>query len=213
MLSGPGSGTGCGADVPKKSVDASCGSAAEPPDPRPVGLGAGHAVTFQWVEVLGPLTSGQDLTTDQAAAAMTDILSGNATSAQIAAFIVALRIKGETVEEMAGLVTAMQDACESVTLASLDAVIDTCGTGGDRSHSINVSTIAAFVVAGAGARVCKHGNRAASSACGSADLLEALGVTIDLPPEAVARCVEEAGIGFCFAPRLPPALRPAVAAP
>src|SRR5437763_1206490 len=88
MLSGPGSGTGCGADVPKKSVDASCGSAAEPPDPRPVGLGAGHAVTFQWVEVLGPLTSGQDLTTDQAAAAMTDILSGNATSAQIAAVIV-----------------------------------------------------------------------------------------------------------------------------
>ena len=89
-------------------------------------------------------------------------------------------------------------------------VVDTCGTGGDRSHSINVSTIAAIVVAGAGVKVCKHGNRAASSACGSADLLEALGVTIDLEPAAVARCVEEAGIGFCFAPRFHPAMRHAI---
>jgi anthranilate phosphoribosyltransferase len=202
MLSGPGSGTGCGADVPKKSVDASCGSAAEPPDPSSVA-----AVTFQWVEVLGPLTSGNDLTTDQAAAAMTDILRGNATSAQIAAFIVALRIKGETVEEMAGLVAAMEDASERVTLSSLDGVIDTCGTGGDRSHSINVSTIAAFAVAGAGAKVCKHGNRAASSSCGSADLLEGLGVALDVTPEGIARCVDEAGIAFCFAPRFHPSMR------
>jgi anthranilate phosphoribosyltransferase len=164
-------------------------------------------VTFQWVEVLGPLTAGADLTTEQAAAAMADILDGNATSAQIAAFIVALRIKGETVEEMAGLVQAMQDACEPVTLGQLDGVIDTCGTGGDRSHSINVSTIAAFAVAGAGAKVCKHGNRAASSSCGSADLLEGLGVALDVTSEGIARCVDEAGIAFCFAPRFHPAMR------
>src|SRR3954462_4070465 len=167
-------------------------------------------MTFQWVEVLGPLTAGSDLTNEQAAAAMADILEGNATSAQIAAFIVALRIKGETVEEMAGLVEAMQDACEPVTLAQLDGVIDTCGTGGDRSHSINVSTIAAFAVAGAGAKVCKHGNRAASSASGSADVLEALGVVIDLGPEGVARCVRDAGMGFCFAPRYHAASRHAI---
>ena len=164
-------------------------------------------MTFQWVGVLGPLTSGENLSTEQAAEAMTDILSGNATSAQIAAFIVALRIKGETIDEMAGLVAAMQDACESVTLPNLEAVIDTCGTGGDRSHSINVSTIAAFAVAGAGAKVCKHGNRAASSSCGSADLLEGLGVALDVTPDGIARCVEEAGIAFCFAPRFHPAMR------
>ena len=164
-------------------------------------------MTFQWVEVLGPLTAGSDLTTEQAAAAMADILEGNATSAQIAAFIVALRIKGETVEEMAGLVEAMEDACEPVTLSHLEGVIDTCGTGGDRSHSINVSTIAAFAVAGAGAKVCKHGNRAASSSCGSADLLEGLGVALDVTPEGIARCVEEAGMAFCFAPRFHPAMR------
>src|SRR5205085_10990893 len=116
----------------------------------------------------------------------------------------------ETIEEMAGLLAAMQDASETVTLADLDEVIDTCGTGGDRSNSINVSTIAALVVAGAGARVCKHGNRAASSATGSADLLGALGVAIALGPAGVARCVAEAGMGFCFAPRYHAASRYAV---
>lgn len=160
-----------------------------------------------WPGVLGPLTSGEDLTTEQAAAAMTEILSGDATASQIAGFIVALRMKGETIDEMAGLLAAMQDASELVRLNDLDGVIDTCGTGGDRSHSINVSTIAAFVVAGAGAKVCKHGNRAASSACGSADVLEALGVVIELDPAGVARCVEKAGIGFCFARRFHPAMR------
>jgi anthranilate phosphoribosyltransferase len=138
---------------------------------------------------------------------MREILAGEASPAQIAGFIVALRMKGETVDEMAGLLSAMQDASELVPLSSLDGVIDTCGTGGDRSHSINVSTIAAFVVAGAGAKVCKHGNRAASSACGSADVLEGLGVAIEIEPAAVARCVEEAGIGFCFARRFHPAMR------
>ena len=162
-----------------------------------------------WPAVLGPLTSGSDLTSTQARAAMAEILEGLATPAQIAGFVVALRMKGETVAELAGLLGAMVDAAERVPLPP-DGLVDTCGTGGDRSHTINVSTIAALVVAGAGGRVCKHGNRAASSASGSADVLEALGVVIDLGPDGVARCVEEAGIGFCFAPRFHPAMRHAV---
>ena len=165
-----------------------------------------------WPSVLGPLSAGDSLTAAQARAAMAEILAGDATPAQIAAFAVALRIKGETVDEMSGLVSAMLDFADPVPLSAdtAAAVIDTCGTGGDRSGSINISTIAAFVAAGAGARVCKHGNRAASSKAGSADVLEALGVVIDLGPEAVARCVEEARMGFCFAARFHAALRHAV---
>jgi anthranilate phosphoribosyltransferase len=163
-----------------------------------------------WPAVLGPLTARRDISADDARAAMAEILEGAATPAQIAAFIVALRMKGETVEELTGLLAAMLDASERVPLDDVTGIIDTCGTGGDRSHTINVSTISALVVAGAGVKVCKHGNRAASSACGSADLLEALGVTIDLPPEGVARCVTDAGIGFCFAPRFHPAMRHAI---
>jgi anthranilate phosphoribosyltransferase len=163
-----------------------------------------------WPAVLGPLTAGDDIAAEHATAAMSEILAGNATPAQIAGFIVALRMKGETVDEIVGLLAAMHAAAESVPLADVSGVVDTCGTGGDRSHSINVSTIAAIVVAGTGVKVCKHGNRAASSACGSADLLEALGVTIDLGPTEVARCIEEAGIGFCFAPRFHPAMRHAI---
>jgi anthranilate phosphoribosyltransferase len=163
-----------------------------------------------WSAVLGPLTQSLDLSAEQARAAMGEILAGAASSAQIAGFIVALRMKGETVEELAGLLEAMGDAAERVPLASVDGVVDIVGTGGDRSHSVNVSTMAAVVVAGAGVRVCKHGNRAASSRCGSADLLEALGVNLELSPAAVARCVEEAGIGFCFAPRFHPAMRHAI---
>jgi anthranilate phosphoribosyltransferase len=159
-----------------------------------------------WPAVLGPLTARQDLTGATTAAAMASILAGEATPAQIAGFIVALRMKGETVEELSGLLRSMLDASEVVELPSTD-VIDIVGTGGDRHHSINVSTLAALVVAGAGGRVCKHGNRAASSSCGSADLLEALGVVIELGPEGVARCVERAGIGFCFAPRFHPSMR------
>jgi anthranilate phosphoribosyltransferase len=138
---------------------------------------------------------------------MAEILDGAATPAQIAGFIVALRMKGETVDELGGLVDAMLAAAERVTLAPDEPVVDIVGTGGDRAHTINVSTLSALVVAGAGGRVCKHGNRAASSATGSADLLEALGVRIDCGPEEVARCVAEAGIGFCFAPRFHPAMR------
>src|SRR5262245_19223521 len=160
-----------------------------------------------WPAILGTLAARRDLTTDQARAAMTEILDGAATPAQIAGFIVALRMKGETVDELGGLVDAMLAAAERVTLASDEPVVDIVGTGGDRAHTINVSTLSALVVAGAGGRVCKHGNRAASSATGSADLLEALGVRIDCGPAEVARCVAEAGIGFCFAPRFHPAMR------
>ena len=160
-----------------------------------------------WPAILGDLTSGRDLTVDQARAAMAEILDGAATPAQVAGFIVALRMKGETVDELTGLVDAMLAAAERVTLPDPGAVVDVVGTGGDRAHTINVSTLAALVVAGAGGRVCKHGNRAASSATGAADLLEALGVRIDCGPDEVARCVADAGIGFCFAPRFHSAMR------
>jgi len=171
---------------------------------------AGHPTLAElggWAQVLGALTQRRDLTPIEARAAMDEILAGSASPAQIAGFIVALRMKGETTSEMGGLLDAMLAVAERVPLASLDGVVDIVGTGGDRSHSINVSTLAAIVVAGAGGRVCKHGNRAASSSCGSADLLEGLGVVIDLGPEGVARCVDEAGIGFCFAPRFHSSMR------
>jgi len=162
-----------------------------------------------WPFVLGRLSSRSDLTAAEAGAAFADVFEGNAAPSQLAAFIFGLRCKGETVEEMTGLVRAMIAAAELVPLAPALAaqVVDTCGTGGDRSGTINVSTIAAFVVAGAGVPVCKHGNRAASSKAGSADVLEALGVAINLGPAQVAACVEGAGIGFCFAPRFHPAMR------
>ncbi len=165
-----------------------------------------------WKAVLGPLCANEDLTSLQAGAAMAEILEGDASPAQIAGLAIALRMKGETVEEMAGLVATMLDFAARVPLSpsTTGRVIDTCGTGGDRSGTINVSTIAALVAAGAGAPVCKHGGRAASSHAGSADVLETLGVVIDLGPEGVARCVEEVGMGFCFAARFHPAMRHAV---
>jgi anthranilate phosphoribosyltransferase len=162
-----------------------------------------------WPAVLNALVARHDLPAVQARAAMAEILEGNATPAQLAGFVVALRMKGETVEELTGLLDAMLEVAVVVPLSAprRAAAVDVVGTGGDRSHSINVSTLASFVIAGAGVPVCKHGNRAASSRCGSADLLEALGVALDLAPDGVARCVEEAGIGFCLAPRFHPALR------
>lgn len=170
-----------------------------------------RAVTFEslggWPGVLGILTGGGNLDRQTAETAMAEILDGNATPVQIAGFIVALRMKGETVEELTGLVAAMQERSGVVTLKNPDGVIDLVGTGGDRSHSINVSTLAALTVVGAGGRVCKHGNRAASSACGTADLLEALDVAFDLGPEGVARCVDNVNFGFCFAPRFHGAMR------
>jgi anthranilate phosphoribosyltransferase len=136
---------------------------------------------------------------------MERIMCGEATPAQFGAFVAALRAKGESVDEIAGFVKTMRGLGLQVPVDP--PVVDTCGTGGDRASTINASTIAAFVVAGAGGRVAKHGNRAASSACGSADLLEALGVTINLGPQAVATCIEEVGMGFCFAPVFHPSMR------
>lgn len=160
-----------------------------------------------WPVVLGSLMDGVTLTRDEARATMAEILDGAASPAQIAAYVVALRMKGETVEELVGMVDAMLAASTRVEIDTDGPVVDLVGTGGDRAHTINVSTISALVVAGAGAKVCKHGGQAASSACGSADLLEALGVAIGLGPVGVARCVELAGMGFCFAPRYHPAMR------
>jgi anthranilate phosphoribosyltransferase len=158
-----------------------------------------------WPGVLGRLFARGDLTGQDAAAAFEEILAGRASPVQTAAFAAALRTKGETVDELTGFVTAMRSYGETV-LVPADA-IDTCGTGGDRSGTINVSTLAALVAVGAGATVCKHGGRAASSKAGSADVLEALGVVVDLGPEGVQRCLAEARIGFCLAVRYHPAMR------
>jgi anthranilate phosphoribosyltransferase len=160
---------------------------------------------FTWPAVLARLLKREDLTEAEAAAAMAAVLSGEATPAQIAAFAVGLRIKGETVTEMTGLVRAMLAAATPIQVEG--PLVDVVGTGGDRAGTFNVSTLAAIVVAGAGQRVAKHGNRAASSRCGSADLLEAFGVVIGLPPEGVAACIDQVGIGFCFAPVFHPAMR------
>jgi anthranilate phosphoribosyltransferase len=162
-----------------------------------------------WPGLLTELLAGRDLTAEQARMAMANILGGRATAAQLIGFVVALRAKGETADELSGLLDAVLAAAEIVPLDDdLRArAIDVVGTGGDRSHSINVSTMAALVVAGAGVPVCKHGARGASSQCGTADVLEELGVAIELSPAGVQRCIEAAGIGFCFAPRFHPAFR------
>ncbi len=160
-------------------------------------------------EALETVVNGRSLTFEQAAAVMEEIMTGEATPAQIASFVTALRIKGETVDEIAGLATVMQARATPVRVTP--PVVDTCGTGGDGSSSFNISTTAAFIVAGAGLKVAKHGNRAMSSHCGSADVLEALGVRIELDAEAVAQCVETIGIGFMFAPNFHPAMKYAAA--
>lgn len=160
---------------------------------------------FSWPAVLMPLSRGEALTREAAHAAMSEIMAGSASPAQIAAFIVALRMKGETTEEMTGLVAAMREASVKVDIGA--EVVDIVGTGGDRSGTFNVSTTAAFVAAGAGAKVAKHGNRSASSQCGSADVLEGLGVVIDLAPEDTATLVREEGFGFFFARSYHPAMR------
>jgi len=162
-----------------------------------------------WPALLTDLLERRDLPAAHARAAMATILAGEATSAQLIGFIVALRAKGETPEEISGLLDAVLSAATIVELPDdvRDRAVDIVGTGGDRSASINVSTMASLVVAGAGVPVCKHGARAASSKCGTADVLEALGVAVELPPEGVLRCVLEAGMGFCHAPRYHPAFR------
>src|SRR5947209_4787486 len=156
-------------------------------------------------QALGAVASGCTLTRAEAEGAMTSVMQGEATPAQLGALLAALAVRGETVDEIAGFAAAMRAASIRVEIPA--GAIDTCGTGGDRSGTFNISTVAAIVAAAAGARVAKHGNRAASSACGSADVLEALGVKIDLGPESVTACVGEVGVGFMFAPRFHPAMR------
>ncbi|MEU5829011.1 anthranilate phosphoribosyltransferase [Micromonospora tulbaghiae] len=162
-----------------------------------------------WPLLLNALLRGEELSTADTAWAMGEIMAGSATPAQIAGFAVALRTKGETPAELGGLVEAMLTRAVPVHLPEdvRTTALDVVGTGGDLAHTVNISTMAALVVAGAGVRVVKHGNRAASSSCGTADVLEQLGVPLDLAPEQVARCVTEAGIGFCFAARFHPGMR------
>jgi anthranilate phosphoribosyltransferase len=165
--------------------------------------------THSWPGLLTALLRRENLDADATAWAMGEIMRGEATPAQVAGFVVALRAKGETVDEVEGLVRAMYEHVTPITITGRS--VDVVGTGGDRAQTVNISTMAAIVAAGAGARVVKHGNRAASSACGAADLLEELGIRLDLPPDDVARMVDEVGITFCFAPLFHPALRFAAA--
>ncbi len=156
-------------------------------------------------EAIETLISGQSLSFSQAETVMEEIMTGQATPSQLGAFLTALRLKGENADEIAGLATVMRS--KSLHVTGHDRLIDTCGTGGDGASTFNISTAAAFVAAGAGLKVAKHGNRAMSSQCGSADVLEALGVKIDLGPESVSRCLDKVGIGFMFAPVFHPAMK------
>ena len=168
-------------------------------------------------EAVRTLVDRRDLTRIEAAAAMEAIMSGAATSAQIAAFLTALRMKGETVEELIGFAQVMRQKAAKIrtrgeevaalTGTDREMLIDTCGTGGDATGTFNVSTATAFVVAGAGLRVAKHGNRSVSSMCGSADVVETLGISLDLTAQQVGRCVDEVGIGFLYAPLLHAAMK------
>ena len=157
-------------------------------------------------EAIKKLTGGKDLTSDEASSAMSDIMSGTATPAQIAGFLVALRMKGETVDEIVALAKTMRNFSIKIKPA-VDSMVDIVGTGGDTMKTINISTIASFVVAAAGMSVAKHGNRAASGKCGSADVLERLGYKLDTQPEIVQKCIESVGIGFMFAPVFHPAMK------
>lgn len=160
-------------------------------------------------EVLGKLVAGENLRRQEAQDAMRSLIEGEVTASQIAAFAIALRMKGETPEEIAGLAEVMREAATRVDAG--DDVVDVVGTGGDGAGTFNISTMSALIVASAGGRVAKHGNRSITSACGAADFLEAVGVVIDLPPDGVARCVDETGFGFMFAPLYHPAMRHSIA--
>lgn len=160
-------------------------------------------------EAIEKLIEGRDLTEEEATSVMNEIMTGGATEAQIASFLTALRLKGETVEEIAGFAKVMRDKATRIECQARP-VVDTCGTGGDGSGTFNISTVSAFVAAGAGVKVAKHGNRSVSSRCGSADLLKELGVNIEASPDVVARCIDEIGIGFLFAPSLHGAMKYAI---
>ena len=156
-------------------------------------------------ESIDTVVSGQSLSMEDASLVMREIMEGEATPAQLGAFLTALALKGETTQEIAGMAKVMREMALQVKVDG--ELIDTVGTGGDGKNTFNISTATAFVAAGAGLKVAKHGNRAASGSCGSADVLEALGVQIELSPEAVAQCVNEVGVGFMFAPAFHPAMR------
>ena len=156
-------------------------------------------------EAIDIVVSGKDLSMDDAASVMRQIMSGEATQAQLGSFLTALRLKGESTEEIAGMATVMREFALKVNVDGM--LVDSVGTGGDGLNTFNISTAAAFVAAGAGLKVAKHGNRAASGTCGSADLLEELGVKIELSPEGVERCINESGIGFMFAQAFHPSMR------
>ena len=156
-------------------------------------------------EALATIIEGGTLSREQASQVMEEIMTGQATPAQFGAFVTALRMRGETVDEVAGFAAVMREKALRVPVDN--PLVDTCGTGGDNSCTFNISTAAALVAAGAGARVAKHGNRAMTSQCGSADVLEGLGVKIELTPEQVARCIDEVGIGFMYAPSFHPAMK------
>ena len=166
------------------------------------------------LEALEKIIAGEDLSRVEAEAAMEQILSGNASDALIAGLLTTLRMKGETVDELVGFATAMRRHATPIFPAGRvrvdEMLVDTCGTGGDGSCTFNVSTAAAFVVAGAGARVAKHGNRSVSSHCGSADVLEQLGISLDQPAERIGRAIDEVGIGFLFAPAMHTAMKHAM---
>ena len=157
-------------------------------------------------EAIASLAQGRHLSVEQASAVMRHMMTGEATHAQMAAFLTALHIKGESIDEITGFARTMRELATPIRV-SRRPVVDTCGTGGDHSGTFNISTAAAFVTAGAGVAVAKHGNRSATSRCGSADVLEALGVNIAAPPECVAHCIEEIGIGFLFARSLHGAMK------
>jgi anthranilate phosphoribosyltransferase len=159
-------------------------------------------------DALARLVLGENLTREEAQGAMRTLVDGEATPSQIAAFAIALRMKGETPEEIAGLAEVMREAATRVDAG--DDVVDVVGTGGDGAGTFNISTMSALIVAAAGGRVAKHGNRSITSQCGAADFLEAIGIVIDLPPAGVARCVKETGFGFMFAPLYHPAMRHAI---
>ena len=163
-------------------------------------------MTTAFVDYLNLLIAGQDLTQGQAGALLDAVFSGNIPEAQVTAFLTAMRIKGPTPEEIAGLAGSLRSHAVKVTCKS-DHTLDTCGTGGGSVKTCNVSTAAAIVAAGAGAHVAKHGNRGITSGCGSADVLEALGVKIDASPEVIGQCIDQAGVGFMFAPMFHPAMK------
>jgi anthranilate phosphoribosyltransferase len=162
-------------------------------------------------EAISKLIEKQELVQEEIKEVMEEIMSGNATDSQIGAFLIALRIKGETIDDITACAGIMRRKASSIN-PKVDTLVDTCGTGGDNSNTFNISTAAAFVVSGAGVSVAKHGNKSVSSKCGSADVLAELGVKVDLNPEKVEKCIEETGIGFMFAPIFHPAMKNVVKA-